>query len=131
MESTGSRGRIHISQSTADLISAAGKAHWIQPREDLVKAKGKGTMQTYWLNNSSKGSSVASNESVVSPQKSPVKDCAKEERLVQWMVELLTEHMRKIVSDHRAVNSRATISSFSSISLENSVYIDLQTWNRT
>jgi hypothetical protein len=127
MESTGSRGRIHISESTADLISAAGKAHWIKPREDLVQAKGKGAMQTYWLNpgKALRGSSVASSEggaatsSVDSPRKSrsPVKDSAKEERLVQWMVELLTENMKKIVSDHRAVNSRTTIYSLPSISL--------------
>jgi hypothetical protein len=124
MESTGSRGRIHISESTADLISAAGKAHWIKPREDLVQAKGKGAMQTYWLNpgKGQRGSSVASSEGgapVDSARKSrsPVKDSAKEERLVQWMVELLTENMKKIVSDHRAVNSRTTIYSLPSISL--------------
>jgi hypothetical protein len=118
MESTGSRGRIHISQSTADLISAAGKAHWIKPRKDLVEAKGKGAMQTYWLNPGAaqRGSSVASSEGAgTSPvdsagiSRSPVKDSAKEERLVQWMVELLTENMKKIVSDHRAINSRTTI----------------------
>ena len=109
MESTGSRGRIHISQTTADLIRAAGKAYWVKPREDLITAKGKGTMQTYWLNPASaqKGSSVASNESALSTPifRSPVKDSEKEERLVQWMVDLLTEHMKKIVSDHRTVNS--------------------------
>jgi hypothetical protein len=117
MESTGFRGRIHISQTTADLIIAAGKAHWIKPREDQVQAKGKGTMQTYWLNPAAKkGSSAASNEGEATFPvdsdhilRSPVKDSGKEERLVQWMVELLTEHMKKIVSDHRALNSRTTI----------------------
>jgi len=127
MESTGRRGRIHISKTTADLITAAGKAHWIKPREDLVQAKGKGTMQTYWLSHpasAQKGSNVASGQigaTTTSPAnnfRSPVKDTEKEERLVQWMVELLTEHMKKIVSDHRAVNSRTTIYSISSISLE-------------
>jgi hypothetical protein len=121
MESTGSRGRIHISQTTADLITAAGKAHWIKPREDLVQAKGKGAMQTYWLNPASKkGSSVASSEGDATSariSRSPVKDSGKEERLVQWMVELLMEHMKKIVSDHRALYSRTTIYSSSSISL--------------
>ena len=41
IESTGQRGRIHLSQETADLIMAAQKAHWVQPREDRVTAKGK------------------------------------------------------------------------------------------
>jgi class 3 adenylate cyclase len=74
MEHTGSRDRIQMSQETADLIVAAGKATWITPREDgkcssgtmhctenqilktyfpfpfaVVEAKGKGVMQTYWL----------------------------------------------------------------------------------
>ena len=77
-------------------------------------------MQTYWLNPAAtKGSSVASSEGAVSARisSSPVKDVGKEERLVQWMVDMLTEHMKKIVSDHRAVNSQATIYSFSCISL--------------
>jgi hypothetical protein len=126
MESTGLRGRIHISQTTADLIVAAGKAHWVKPRKDLVQAKGKGTMQTYWLNPAStqKGSSVASSEgeatsSAVSARivRSAAKDLEKEERLVQWMVELLLEPMKKIVSELRAVNSRTVLYSLSSLSL--------------
>ena len=34
-----------VSQSTADLLTAAGKKHWLTAREDLVEAKGKGKMQ--------------------------------------------------------------------------------------
>jgi hypothetical protein len=127
METTGLRGRIHISQTTADLIVAAGKAHWVKPRKDLVQAKGKGSMQTYWLNPAAtqKGSSVASSEgeatsSAVSARivRSAAKDLEKEERLVQWMVELLLEPMKKIVSEHRAVeDSRTVLYSFSSLSL--------------
>jgi hypothetical protein len=126
MESTGFRGSIQISQTTADLIILSGKTQWIKPREDLVQAKGKGSMQTYWLNPAAaqKGSSVASsNGEATSPQvsdrifRNPVKDSEKEERLVQWMVELLMEHMKKIVSDHSAVNPRTTLCSFLSISL--------------
>jgi class 3 adenylate cyclase len=49
MESNGSPGRIHVSQSTADYLTAAGKGVWIRKREDLIVAKGKGTMQTYWI----------------------------------------------------------------------------------
>jgi class 3 adenylate cyclase len=49
MESNGMKGRLHVSQTTADELTKAGKSHWLIPREDLVVAKGKGEMQTYWL----------------------------------------------------------------------------------
>jgi hypothetical protein len=35
-------GRIHVSQATADLLTAAGKKHWLTAREDMIEAKGKG-----------------------------------------------------------------------------------------
>jgi class 3 adenylate cyclase len=49
MESTGQKGRIHISKATAALIQKAGKGSWMKIREELVEAKGKGMMQTYWV----------------------------------------------------------------------------------
>mgnify|MGYP000110481782 CR=1 FL=1 len=49
MESNGQKGRIQVSQATADLLTDAGKQHWLSAREDLVEAKGKGKMQTYWV----------------------------------------------------------------------------------
>lgn len=66
MESNGARGRIQVSQSTADLLVADGKGHWLTQREDLVRAKGKGLMQTYWctISNSS-GSSLTNSDSFV------------------------------------------------------------------
>ncbi len=58
MESTGLRNRIHVSQSTAQLLIEAGKENWIQPREDVVHAKGKGAIQTYWVLTRRQNSSV-------------------------------------------------------------------------
>jgi len=49
MESTGEKGRIHISKSTADHLVASGKGHWLESREGGVQAKGKGTLQTFWV----------------------------------------------------------------------------------
>jgi len=49
MESTGKKGRIQVSQDTADLLVEAGKESWVNPRADKVIAKGKGEMQTYWI----------------------------------------------------------------------------------
>lgn len=34
IESTGKRDRIHLSESTANIIIAAGKADWVKPREE-------------------------------------------------------------------------------------------------
>jgi len=39
MESTGQRGRIQVSQDTADLLTASGKAEWLTTRNDKVVAK--------------------------------------------------------------------------------------------
>jgi class 3 adenylate cyclase len=49
MESNGVGGKIHVSQTTADLLVAAGKTKWLIKRPELVAAKGKGEMQTYWV----------------------------------------------------------------------------------
>jgi class 3 adenylate cyclase len=49
MESNGVRGRIHVSQATADALIIKGKSDWLINREDKVVAKGKGEMQTYFI----------------------------------------------------------------------------------
>ena len=49
IESTGKRGKIHISMETAELIQLSGKGHWVKRREQEVEAKGKGKLQTFWL----------------------------------------------------------------------------------
>jgi class 3 adenylate cyclase len=50
IESTGERGKIHLSEETADLLITSGKKHWLRKRGEMVSAKGKGELQTYWLN---------------------------------------------------------------------------------
>jgi class 3 adenylate cyclase len=49
IESTGSRGAIHISKATADLLIEADKVAWVKPRPERVVAKGKGELETFWL----------------------------------------------------------------------------------
>lgn len=49
MESTGVKGRIHVSQSTADELIGKGRGHWLSPREEKLSVKGKGAMQTYFV----------------------------------------------------------------------------------
>jgi hypothetical protein len=45
--STGIPGKIQVSEATAALLIAAGKAGWLTPRPDAVEAKGKGTLNTF------------------------------------------------------------------------------------
>ena len=68
MESTSEANRIQLSQSTANLIEAAGKSHWFVAREEKVHAKGKGELQTYWLVTTSAAadSKSAENRSLIS-----------------------------------------------------------------
>jgi 3'5'-cyclic nucleotide phosphodiesterase/Adenylate and Guanylate cyclase catalytic domain len=49
MESNSIRGRIQVSEQTADLLFAASKDNWLIKRDGKIDAKGKGKLQTYWL----------------------------------------------------------------------------------
>jgi hypothetical protein len=109
MESTGVRNKIQCSQATADIIIKSGKQHWLKLRPDDVAAKGKGVLTTYWLNPNSRaatksmstdetGSNSDDGDAQVAP--SPLKEFnLKHERLVDWMVELLLDPIRKMVRD--------------------------------
>lgn len=123
MESTGERGRIQLSQSTADCLIAAGKKHWLRPREEPVTAKGKGTMFTFWLEidgarvdlNSSdkdlmevdnKASSVTSRNSSVMNSMTGAADRLAAQQLshrIDWMTEVLLDYIKQIVSFHGVV----------------------------
>jgi class 3 adenylate cyclase len=125
MESTGMKGRIQISESTAALLKQAGKSSWLTPRADMVSAKGKGIMSTYWLALKNTGPSVATGGSSedaasragistkdltpmsTSLRKSPKKSMderaavLKEARLVDWVTEMLLDKIKKVVIVHQ------------------------------
>lgn len=42
-------GRIHVSESTANLLMKVGKQSWLTARPDKIVAKGKGEMDTYFV----------------------------------------------------------------------------------
>jgi Adenylate and Guanylate cyclase catalytic domain len=111
MESTGKADQIHISSATADILIAAGKNHWVCAREEVVEAKGKGCLQTFWLNvdsgrkemrssgeQESTGHSMTLSDSRSENDAIGKSDFAKRDRLVNWMVELLSGQVRKLVS---------------------------------
>jgi hypothetical protein len=116
LKSLGERNKIQVSQATADLLVAAGKGHWLKPRLGGVTAKGKGKLNSFWLNPSAKrGSSIESTDSsdtgdqnLVDPtlgSKELAEAAVKQGRLVDWMVELLLEHVKKIVSSNLPTGS--------------------------
>jgi hypothetical protein len=106
MESTGIRGMIQLSQTTADLLIASGKGSWVIPREEVVTAKGKGTLQTYWLKTSASAKESAT-QLVDASHPHVLKTGSIEHsyrasdkhiRLVGWMSEVLIDYVKQIVS---------------------------------
>jgi class 3 adenylate cyclase len=80
MESHGIKGRIQVSQSTADEIVQAGKQAWIVPRQDKINAKGKGELQTYFVDERSmkvkvgKSTTTGSTRTVSTPSSDKIND---------------------------------------------------------
>jgi len=126
MESTGVRGRIQISQETADLVMAAGKAHWLKPREEAVVAKGKGSLKTYWLDPTKKRRNTKlgrtpqdiSVEGKSTVEKSVASgDIAfddKYARLIDWNVDVLLHHLARVLSNRGRNPSRGAFVTHSS-----------------
>ena len=124
MESTSEKNRIQLSQVTADLLIQDGKEHWVSLRNDLVAVKGKGEMQTYFalvrnpvgtdssVSGHSRSSGISSNESSGDKQSigwgidneetlmslPPMSRSAKNKRLIDWNVEMLTQQLKRIVA---------------------------------
>jgi class 3 adenylate cyclase len=133
VETSGMRGKIHISEQTASYIMAAGKSNWVTLREDVVEAKGKGVLQTYWLRNkapvkatssqspgSEAGDPDVQDNSGAPPTAAALKktaaNCAqvqdkKIQRLVQWNNELLLQLLKQVVARRHALHGRKTASS--------------------
>jgi class 3 adenylate cyclase len=119
MESTGEKDRIQASQSTADQLIAAGRGRWVKARDKMVQAKGKGELQTYWIEPSMSASSredlssmCSTDESGVAKDPKAAKDLwggeseipeivnqrSKHQRLVDYNVEVLCQHLKQIVA---------------------------------
>ena len=104
------RGKIQISPSTAELLRGAGKSSWIRQREDIVDAKGLGKIRTFWLDIEGRNVEVeARQEQYQNPSietikiGSPVNHASVRircDRLVDWMTELLSDYVKKVVSKY-------------------------------
>ncbi|ACI65757.1 predicted protein [Phaeodactylum tricornutum CCAP 1055/1] len=109
MESTGVRNRVHISETTADLLVQSGKEHWLKQRDMKIIAKGKGEMSTFWLQlgtEHSDGTSVSGTNHVadknetLEEEKHKLQSLAsdKTRRLIDWNVEVLLRLLGQIVA---------------------------------
>ena len=123
IESTGEPSQIHVSQETADLLTAAGKGQWLTKREDKVIAKGKGELQTYWLavtlrpTTETSSSNEEQSAKVIEEDLEAKEAVAKRQRitrLIEWNVETLVCLLKQIVA-RRNSQSSATVSSGSSL----------------
>ena len=121
MESLGIRGQIHISAVTAKYLIDAGKETWLTKRKDAVHAKGKGIMETYFANpkvassRSDGNSSDAESTSEVQKGFPSVNNETHEpsfkkvnQRLVDWMTDLLLDHTKKVVCSRKYSNLKAS-----------------------
>ena len=109
------RDRVQISSTTADLVRKAGKEAWLQQREDEVHAKGKGVVTTYWASPKNVQSSPASGSDESSETSdlghhsghiktgvvAPPSYKKVNQRLVDWMTDLLLDQTKKIVYSRR------------------------------
>ena len=108
MEQTGMKGRIQASEASARLLRKAGKGEWLTQRNDMIKITGKGTVKTYWLalnGDYRPGSSVGSAQELIEDQQLLLKPNKvdlhnrhhqKETRLVDWVADILLEHIKKV-----------------------------------
>lgn len=122
MESTGTPDRIQVSQDTANLLCAGNKSHWLTQRDDLIVAKGKGQLQTYFVKPKKKTKSPSYALDVSSTVSSQLTDSHwgtlsfsnnnvtsgmelsdREDRLVDWCTDLLSEFLVTVVSSRRTL----------------------------
>ncbi|GKY99151.1 hypothetical protein MPSEU_000870600 [Mayamaea pseudoterrestris] len=121
-ESTGVRGKIQLTQETADILIAVGKGHWVSQREDKVIAKGKGEMTTYWLTikkeSSYAASTSGSNDSgtedcgsasvdfTAEPCKQISSSTEKTTRLIEWNCEVLVRILKQMHARRKATGGK-------------------------
>jgi Adenylate and Guanylate cyclase catalytic domain len=102
-ETTGHRGKIHITQELADLLIASGKESWIMSREQQVFAKGKGMLSTYWLKTNRKTAETVTvqfgdKQSAEQPVLPRSPGLQKQDRLIDWNVDILCKILRELTA---------------------------------
>ena len=111
--STSIRNRIQLSHTTALELQKAHKAHWITRREDNIEAQGKGVMETHFLSLQRTGTTMDKAESHPGTGNKEVMESSmvsaiapgldeeqvlKQNRLIEWCVEILVHHLRRVAA---------------------------------
>ena len=120
MEKNGERNKIHISEETAALLRKGGKSHWLQARPSKVNVRSKGALQTYFVfPKSNDCSSTGSSSDAGSDGKPAMSNVpsnhdlrgaadhndvldSKNQRLVDWNVQILARLLKLIVASRQA-----------------------------
>mmetsp|Transcript_15845 Transcript_15845/g.36375 ORF Transcript_15845/g.36375 Transcript_15845/m.36375 type:complete len:270 (+) Transcript_15845:728-1537(+) len=117
MESTGKKDMIHVSAPTAELLRSQGYEQWVRKREENVYAPGKGELKTYWIETKSMtrarerkeqkmgapgrevDSEPTSSKAYFEEDELHIADgLDKEHRLIEWIVETLSDSLRHIIA---------------------------------
>lgn len=119
MESTGVKGRIHISQATRDLLCQSGLNAWVQERGTTISVKGKGDMQTYWLLSRAEQTAMENQAAGQAPKRGSIsmgssvarkstkgKSDSSQARLVMWNIRILNALLKQIVAARGKNNNR-------------------------
>ncbi|KAG7348837.1 adenylate/guanylate cyclase [Nitzschia inconspicua] len=114
IESTGVTNRIHLSQTTANLLIAAGKEKWIIPREEKITAKGKGELTTFFLNIQDRHGDEKSFGSMSEADKNllavDIVDMTaaeeKRNRIAEWTVEVMSSVLKTMAAKRKALKSK-------------------------
>lgn len=112
IESSGEKGRVHISEEMAERLIQKGKEHWLMKREDVVDLKGLGKVPTYWLNitttthsqasHSNDGSVVTTESEELSSDdeyahiKNLINDWQEPSELISWHANFLFECLSQV-----------------------------------
>ncbi|CAB9521897.1 Receptor-type guanylate cyclase gcy [Seminavis robusta] len=98
IQTNSASGRIHLSQTTAELLLKAGKRRWIMEREEKVHTIEKGEMKTYWLVKGGHGfEDVGSSNGYLSDDESEDGEEESEERWVEFNVGVFKGLLQQIL----------------------------------
>lgn len=109
MESTGEPGKIHCSETTANILIRCGRKNLVEKRVDSVNAKGKGRLNTFWivqkrghdLSLHSSATSETKSESIISTKSGQ----DRMDRLVDWNVEMLHRQLLNLLNSRELFKS--------------------------
>jgi hypothetical protein len=96
---------IQASHTTAEILKQQGKGEWLEPREDEVVAKGKGVLNTFWVFPNATERIGRIGPLIVSAEERLLK----QNRLEQWIADLLLSRLKEIVARRMVLNKGRAI----------------------